>query len=761
MSGAPLAIIAPTMPVAEGLRWLALALAAVPAALRWRLGLGAGVALMDGRQALSFGMEARDIARVVDGRLTTPGGLDLVAGERYVRWLRARATRCRTTTELAALVDDRLSSFARWDACAPELPWPRVARAIGADLAEDERLERLCEWLDAPTAALPSVDLPTRRERAIEAIVGQLRAETTRVLEAVSDTSWGAAWARVAEHGAVPHALATMLGFAPLTGAPSLRSIAHLDLPEPLPKRAGQALRRALDDGTIDLPGWRHVLTRTHGERPWLAEIRETLAPTLLARSFRDADGSSGLDDTLGETRVGRALSSLCARRELQPSARALAKGLAPLGREIASLAVERVFQKSADPIATCYLRDAFAAQRVITALPDAAAVARALVVELPRRTEPLSPSIVEALLVHELDALRRSPVLAGSVGAALPPPIAGALLGAEGSAGASCPAVVIEVAARTLEREERALARFLDAAENDDRALGRRVLSAYQELEPAPQGVLGRWLHAALRGALSRPLPELDRRGRARLATALELALGADAAADLLGDAHEAETLVWLLGVMPGRHLVQPPPIALRRILALAAAERDVVRAAVGAARARALGHAPGWRCLAAALAGPSEDGPPENALSDAEQDALDSLSDPEVAALALRGLFASDERLASLGRCELVDRDVSLRSLVEAAHHARAASAPALSAVVARHALVLARREGVPASDARGLLHPPRWMDRVRRTFAREAPDSARALLTFVAADLDERARAELLAQSVGGHLSHGGPR
>jgi hypothetical protein len=254
----------------------ALCACAVPAALAWRLSIGAGVAEMRGDVALALGQAALSGGvRVIGGKAQGADAPELDVGRRYVGWLRQCASECRTPRQLRQTIDQALPNFAAPFAIAPKADWRDAAQLIATTVVERIRLDEFADWLNARTETRPEVRFELFRDQALDLVLRNFDRRGLQLVTKFIAADWSDAWGRAA---AAASATAGLAGaFARLTemvpDSPRVSDVdrfADLPLAAPLVTRVQETLDRALRDGRLGAD-WASKLGAAH-RPPWLAD---------------------------------------------------------------------------------------------------------------------------------------------------------------------------------------------------------------------------------------------------------------------------------------------------------------------------------------------------------------------------------------------------------------------------------------------------------------------------------------------------------
>jgi hypothetical protein len=766
MSGQPIAVVDWTLPIEQALLRIAVCVAAVPRALGWRLGVGAGLGCMDGAPAIAFGMEARGIVRIIDGRRAGADRVDLASGERYVMWLRSRALRCRTLGSLEDEIAIRIPSFSRFDAVAAGTPWPEVALAVVRDLREDDRLEALRTWIVSPAAALPELSFATRRADALRAIITGLSGEAARLLPGVAGPDWAPVWQALAPHDPVAKAVAALLGFASIASPGDVLPATRVDLPEVTAIQAEATLLAALREDR-EAVAWTALARSLPGERAWIARWRERASARLLELGLRSGASASGLVEALSATGPGRALTTLSTGgAALDEAAASIAGAMASVGAgaEVATALVDRVWRGSEDPVATCLTADALAAKGMLATLRDPVGVANALLATLPALRSPPSSSMVRLMLSHGdprtwTDGLKQR--LADQIGGTL----AAVLLDVKGPGVAPHGQAALPFAVEAIERDPGAVRRLLRACRlrpTQETDLRRHLLRKWADAEVSAAEPSLVWLHAALRGKPPPASRTSSSTERDELRIALEIALDHGNGARVLAAAKSREELSTCLALLPQHVLAAPPRAALPAIVELATIEGSEKDRWIAEITRRGIKTVRGWRVIVRSRAAPPhEDRHDDRDMLDGEEsDAVDRLSDLAVIRLAFTGVLASRERLDALSLDGAPGLRADVSTLVRAVRMARAIGSPRLCAAVAAVGVAEALALRTPWPEIERALRPRPMLARLTDALTRRTPLATPLdVVSYAAEILGAPERDWLLDQRPRGQWGNGG--
>lgn len=296
-SGRPSGWHEPDTPIDGFLEQALWAVACLPAAIRWRVPVAAGV----------YTVPAADKAQLVyaltlSHKPRAAGTADTGTGEAYADWF-AGATdngvACRTVQDVLAVVGREFPDLAAWDDIPPADDWRQAVKAIG----ELKDLKRLQDWADRPTGPAPSLDpinrfRPAVLELAEKHLAGPPEVRT-HLLAGVTAESWKPAWqayARKAGETALVR-LGELVGPLPFNPAAAAQARAIGELP---PRLAAEANRRlsAAYPKTFDtgIAAWGGAIRQAFAKSPpaWFTAWATATAPQL-------AWGAAALQLNMGE----------------------------------------------------------------------------------------------------------------------------------------------------------------------------------------------------------------------------------------------------------------------------------------------------------------------------------------------------------------------------------------------------------------------------------------------------------------------------
>ncbi len=296
-SGRPFGSHEPDTPIDGFLEQALWAVACLPAAIRWRVPVAAGV----------YTVPAADKAQLVyaltlSHKPRAAGTADTGTGEAYADWF-AGATEngaaCRTVQDVLAVVGREFPDLATWDDIPPADDWRQAVKAIG----ELKDLKRLQDWADRPTGPAPALDpinrfRPAVLELAEKHLAGPPEVRT-HLLAGVTAESWKPAWqayARKAGETALVR-LGELVGPLPFNPAAAAQARAIGELP---PRLAAEANRRlsAAYPKTFDtgIAAWGGAIRQAFAKSPpaWFTAWATVTAPQL-------AWGAAALQLNMGE----------------------------------------------------------------------------------------------------------------------------------------------------------------------------------------------------------------------------------------------------------------------------------------------------------------------------------------------------------------------------------------------------------------------------------------------------------------------------
>ncbi|HEY1599712.1 MAG TPA: hypothetical protein VGG64_08930, partial [Pirellulales bacterium] len=270
-----------------------LALACLPAALRWRIPVGAGLFVIDrDRMAIAQGMETKDAAAQPAAPL-----LDEDAIQEYIAGVAAILKSSSTLSQVMQAVDRWIPELSAWQVLSgstPPSPDWRDAVARFAEYWQEVRL--LCRWLTSVSNSnragqrISIRAMRDLRERAVRSLSSLLAKSadgaTTGALDDMVD--WQEAWKQVANDGeadgrnsaqlTIARGLAGLLGAVAIEPEP-LAAVGHIELPDSWQSKSTPALRAALRKGLLGDAAsgpWRQMaldIFATATLTNWLAEF--------------------------------------------------------------------------------------------------------------------------------------------------------------------------------------------------------------------------------------------------------------------------------------------------------------------------------------------------------------------------------------------------------------------------------------------------------------------------------------------------------
>lgn len=292
MSGVPLSVQDKTQAIEAFVEILALCLAAVPAALAWRVPCGAGVGVMLGELALAHGQIAKGGLRMLGKQSPNELEFDLTRGEFYHDWLAEQCEDVTTLIELIGRVAERHPSFAL-ALDAPARSWTELAREISGTMIEEKRLWAIERWMrdglgERPAASALSFEY--LGERPLELVLAYRQGAGMELLPEFAGHEWLPHWKTLTNADPTLRPLAILLGSLPLESRDDLRGIGAEVVPDALRPLADQTLDALVDSAT---PA---QLARLVAEiagpgllKAWYERQRDVLAWRALA-ALRDGD---------------------------------------------------------------------------------------------------------------------------------------------------------------------------------------------------------------------------------------------------------------------------------------------------------------------------------------------------------------------------------------------------------------------------------------------------------------------------------------
>jgi hypothetical protein len=313
------------------------ALAAVPAALRWRLPIGAGMLTMERATAMAYGVAALGGLRVIGGVPRNAAEVDLTRGDRYVQWLSALASGCTTTGELAASVARELPQLDTFDAIDPAVTWIDAARQVADVVGEKRLLVQVRQGGRVEDAAAVRHMRPELLAILAQRVVGGDSATALAEMSAIAGDGWRDAWRAAlarAEGGERERLeqVAMLLGLQPIDDPARLLPMASLELGEATDDVAAR-VQQSSDAATAASP-WLPLLRAAAdavaaGRATWAATWRDLATPRMTWRALHDA--------IAGRDGAGAVLSAL-PDRAVVVTARALVRGIPVQDADLADL---------------------------------------------------------------------------------------------------------------------------------------------------------------------------------------------------------------------------------------------------------------------------------------------------------------------------------------------------------------------------------------------------------------------------------------
>lgn len=337
-----------------------IAIACLPAALRWRVAVSVGTHYPPEHESLSNQLH---LAVVFDGQESA--GQQSPAGDAYVKWLEAESdsgSRCHFVGDILTLISSKFPGLSAWDSIDPQEG--KSAFHVLDELAE---LNTLQSWLSSESHDTP--DLRHFRHLRSEAITQiancseEMIGKTGPFLKELGRADWRNAWRICADTPNVPPALLAIgqaLGvvspFEPQIIASSLERLAFptLDCAQIIDNVSKQ-FDRSRVDGL--LPAWKPLLQIVfcRDAPEWLNKWGEKRSEDILWGAIQlYVDG--GIDVTSewqnGENRDARAVHLMLRSQEINSGEITAILGNANKHKAVATKLIEAV-QKSNPEVAT------------------------------------------------------------------------------------------------------------------------------------------------------------------------------------------------------------------------------------------------------------------------------------------------------------------------------------------------------------------------------------------------------------------------
>ncbi|MCC6316910.1 MAG: hypothetical protein IT361_04385 [Gemmatimonadaceae bacterium] len=616
MSGVPVNVQDwETMPEAF-LQLASACLAAMPATLRCRIPVGAGLMTMDTAVAMASGMAALGGLRVIGGNPKNAQDFDLTPGIAYVEWIEPLVRQCTTVAQVAAVVARRLPRLTAPDAIAYDLDWRAASLRVARAVREQSAIGAILSGSAPAASATAAEDFVESRDELLEALLERaLESRTIHPLLVDSAApAFAEAWKRAlsASGGEVlrtRRALAMLLGVESITDARELAHVAAFDVPSPARQSVVDRLTRAVGASTSG-DAWIPLLTSADGAA-WVDQWVDAASARLSWLALREAarHGPSHLLDALGDQPMAQVARRLAGGSSVEaPDLSAL---FANIERDDAS-AVDALVNRWAEHspwmafhIAECALEHGVSS--ALSASDGARSdMARRLVTEVLRDERPLGGLMVRALLAQRatfVSESQRGARLRERLGAVVGDPYSAALFGGEprGCTGPFGAAASDYFAAEGMDaRDADLVMQQFGRYQGDAQVLAVDLLRRWIQQPPA-RGLNGYPVANAIRrfahGEPTRDLmlkPE-ERSTVVRIAQALQLPTGT-----MLRAAHD-ETLLDV--VVQLWRAPEPVPLGVEQLQVLledVLDDPDVRARWTNRIRSRDWGGAPGWRWVA-----------------------------------------------------------------------------------------------------------------------------------------------------------------